>query len=313
MKGLCDTSRLDDAMHLLYSMLWRISRKGCDADVLVYRTLLEGLCAAGRIELAEEILGKVLKKGLRSPRARRAFQRPVLSGATTLEQMKRIIDEALVVHGVRSLASYDAMITDLYEEGEFTHAGKLFYEMTKKGFRPLASMFEAKIAALCREGRLEDGIRVLEMEMVENGCVRTVKAYNLLMAGLCSKEEFARAMDFLDRMDKQLGCVAQKETFEILVDGFCSRGHFLEAAHVLERMQRRKYWPESRIINSVIRGLCSVGRIYEALLWLEEMLSQGKIPEASVWRSLLSMVFGGSIIENDAFLTHVVDELLAGD
>ncbi|KAK8926107.1 Pentatricopeptide repeat-containing protein [Platanthera zijinensis] len=313
MKGLCDTGRLDDAVHLLYSMLWRISRKGCDADVVVYRTLLEALCSAGRVKLAEEILGKVLKKGLRSPRARRAFQRPVLSGATTLEEMKRIFDEALVVRGVRSPASYEAMITDLYEDGEFAHAGKLFDEMTQKGFRPLVSMFEAKIAALCREGRTEDGIRVLEMEMVESGCVPTVKAYNVLMAGLCRKQELTRAMDLLDRMDKQLGCVAQKETFEILVDGFCSQGLFLEAAHVLEKMQRRKYWPESRIINSVIGGLCSAGRRYEALLLLEEMLSQGKMPEASVWTSLLSMVFGGPIIQKDACMTCLLDDLLAVD
>ncbi|KAK8963437.1 hypothetical protein KSP40_PGU010209 [Platanthera guangdongensis] len=148
MKGLCDTGRLDDVLHLLYSMLWRISRKGCDADVVIYRTLLEALCAAGRVKLVEEILGKVLKKGLRSPSTRRAFQRPVLSGATTLVEMKRTIDEALVVHGVRSPASYEAMITDLYKDDEFSHAGKLFHEMTQKGFRPLVSMIEAKIAAL---------------------------------------------------------------------------------------------------------------------------------------------------------------------
>ncbi|KAG0490147.1 hypothetical protein HPP92_007010 [Vanilla planifolia] len=74
MKGLCDSGRLDDAVHLLYSMLWRISQKGCDADVVVYRMLLEALCAAGRVGLAEEILGKVLKKGLRALRVRRAFK-----------------------------------------------------------------------------------------------------------------------------------------------------------------------------------------------------------------------------------------------
>ncbi|KAL0923428.1 hypothetical protein M5K25_007484 [Dendrobium thyrsiflorum] len=309
MKGLCDAGLLDDAVHLLYSMLWRISRKGCDADVVVYRTLLESLCAAGRIELAEEILGKVLKKGLRSPRARQAFQRPVLSVAGNLEEMKRIIDEALVVRGVRSLASYNAMITDLYAESEFAHAGKMLDEMRQKGFKPLVSMYEAKIAALCREGRIDDGIRVLEVEMVANGCVPTARSYNLVMEGLCVKGESTRAMIYLDRMDRQLGCVAQKESYEILVDGFCSEGLFLDAANVLEKMHRRKYWPECKIFDSVIQGLCSIGRIYEALLWLEEMLGQGKMPEASVWSSLVYVLFGMPTIEKDPYMDVLLQDL----
>ncbi|XP_028556046.1 pentatricopeptide repeat-containing protein At1g05600 [Dendrobium catenatum] len=313
MKALCDAGLLDDAVHLLYSMLWRISRKGCDADVVVYRTLLESLCAAGRIELAEEILGKVLKKGLRSPRARQAFQRPVLSVAGNLEEMKRIIDEALVVRGVRSLASYNAMITDLYAESEFAHAGKMLDEMRQKGFRPLVSMYEAKIAALCREGRVEDGIRVLEVEMVANDCVPTARSYNLLMEGLCVKGESTRAMRYLDRMDRQLGCVAQKESYEILVDGFCAEGLFLDAANVLEKMHRRKYWPECKIFGRVIQGLCSIGRIYEALLWLEEMLSQGKMPEASVWSSLVDVLFGMPTIEKDPYMDVLLHDLLTVD
>ncbi|XP_020572402.1 pentatricopeptide repeat-containing protein At1g05600-like, partial [Phalaenopsis equestris] len=305
--------RLDDAVHLLYSMLWRISRKGCDADVVVYRTLLESLCAAGRVELAEEILGKVLKKGLRSPRARQAFQRPVLSIAANLEEMKRIIDEALVVRGIRSLASYDAMITDLYAESEFTHAGKMLDEMTQKGFRPPISIYEAKIAALCREGRVEDGMRVLEVEIVESGCVPTVRSYNLVMEGLCMKGESTRAMGYLDRMDKQLGCVAPKQSYEILVTGFCAEGLYLEAAHVLEKMHKRKYWPECTIFVSVIQGLCSIGTMYEALLWLEEMISQGKIPVASMWSSLVSMLFGAPKIENDPYMASLLHDLLAVD
>lgn len=313
MKGLCDAGRLDDAVHLLYSMLWRISRKGCDADVVVYRTLLESLCAAGRVELAEEVLGKVLKKGLRSPRARQAFQRPVLSVAGNLDEMKRIIDEALVVRGVRSLASYDAMITELYAESEFVHAGKMLEEMTDKGFRPLISMYEAKIAALCREGRVEDGLRVLEVEIVESSCVPTVRSYNLVMEGLCMKGESTRAMGYLDRMDRQFGCVAQEESYEILVIGFCAEGLFLEAAQVLEKMHRRKYWPQCAIFASVIQGLCSIGRAHDALLWLEEMLSQGKIPDASVWSSLVSMLFGSPRIEKDPYMVRLLHDLLAVD
>ncbi|KOM33667.1 hypothetical protein LR48_Vigan01g322300 [Vigna angularis] len=57
MKGLCQDRRLHEATHLLYSMFWRISQKGNGEDIVVYRTLLDALCDAGKLEEAVEILG----------------------------------------------------------------------------------------------------------------------------------------------------------------------------------------------------------------------------------------------------------------
>ncbi|XP_018679908.2 pentatricopeptide repeat-containing protein At1g05600 [Musa acuminata AAA Group] len=289
MRGLCDAGRLDDAIHLLRSMLWRISQKGCDADVVVYRTLLEALCQNGRTAEAEEILARVLKKGLRSSKRRRTFCGPVLQGLT-VEEAKKVIDEALVVRGVKSLASYRAMLKDLYAEGNFDDAQQMFDEMIESGFRPPVSIFENKISALCQEGRADDSVRVLEKEMPGKDCVPTVRTYNLVMEGLCKEGKSMRAVECLDKMDKQVGCVAQKETFEILVDGLHAECRHLEAAQVLERMLRRRYRPNRAVFSSVIQGLCSIVRRYEATLWLEEMISHGEIPEAEVWASLASMV-----------------------
>ncbi|XP_072988042.1 pentatricopeptide repeat-containing protein At1g05600 isoform X2 [Typha latifolia] len=289
MRGLCDAGMLDEAIHLLYSMLWRISQKGCDADVVVYRTLLEALCAAGRASEAEEVLGKVLKKGLRSPRKRRTFRRADLSGAN-LEDARKIMDEALVVGGVKSLGSYTAMFGNLYDEGRFADADKLFEEMLQRGFRPPVSVYERKIVALCRDGRANDATKVLEEEMVDQDCVPTVRTYNLVMDGLCQVGQSKRAVGYLEKMTRQVGCVPGKETFQILVKGLSSEGQFVDASQVLERMLRQQHRPENDIFNSVIQGLCFVGRRYEAVLWLEEMISHGRKPENYIWASLVSMV-----------------------
>lgn len=269
-------------------MLWRISQKGCEADVVVYRVLLEALCDNGRVKEAEDVLGKVLLKGLRTPRKRRAFQKVELQGLEP-EEMKRRIDEALVVGGVRSLKSYAAVIGDLYEEGKAKNAQKMFDEMCRRGFRPTVAMFERKVEALCREGRVEDGIRVLEVEMKEKGCVPSVIGYELVMKRLCGEGKVMRAMECFEMMERQLGCVTRKDSFEILVDGLLREAHVLEAVAVLEKMTRRKFWAETEIYCRVIRGLCSIGRRYEAVLWLEEMVSRDKVPE-SVWSSLVSVV-----------------------
>ncbi|XP_058104993.1 pentatricopeptide repeat-containing protein At1g05600-like [Magnolia sinica] len=290
MKGLCDDGRLDDAVHLLYSMFWRISQKGCGADVVVYRILLEALCDRGEFEEAERILGKVLRKGLKAPK--RWCRVPDLGADFTshgsLDAVKGLINDALVTGGVPSLASYSAVIVDLYSEGKIEDADRLFDEMCERGFRPSVLMYEAKIAALCRDGRAGDSAKVVEEEMMEKNCVPTVRTYNAVMGGLCKAGMSMQAVGYLERMGRQVGCVADQTTYEILVDGLCCEGRFIEAGRIMERMVDRRCWPCKATFNRLISGLCMMGRRYEAVLWLEEMVSQGKTPEVFVWNSLVA-------------------------
>jgi pentatricopeptide repeat protein len=280
---------LDEAIHVVYSMLWRVSQRGCDADVVVYRALLVALCAAGRGEQAELVLDKVLRKGLRSPGSRRSLRVPMLA-VLNLEDARESIDQALAVRGGRTVCSFESMILDLYEEGRFDQADKLFEDMAKKDFKPTIFMYEAKIAALCREGNVDDAVEVMEEELPKNDLVPTVTTYNLLMKGLCDTMQSMRALEYLKKMDKQLGCVAQKDTFSILVHGLCSETKFIDASKLMERMVKGHHRPDRSAFNSVIEGLCSAGRTYDALLWLEEMIDHGETPNICVWSSLVSAV-----------------------
>ncbi|KAK8263447.1 hypothetical protein V6Z12_D12G043800 [Gossypium hirsutum] len=252
MKGLCDDGRLDEAIHLLYSMFWRISQKGSGEDIVIYRILLDALCDNGKVEEALGILGKVLRKGLKAPNSRR--QRLDLSkcrGGEDSEATKRLINEALIGGGVPSMGSYSAMAIDLYGEGRVDEGEKVLDEMRKRGFWPSLSMYEAKAEAL-RDSEV--------------------------------------AVGYLKKMAKQVGCVADKETYSILVNGLCKDGKFVEASGVLEEMLIKSHWPGAETYNILIKGLCSMGRQYEAVIWLEEMVSQGMLPDISIWNSLVACV-----------------------
>lgn len=286
MKSLCESNRLEEATHLLYSMLWRISQKGCDADVVVFRVLLEGLCKEGEVGKAEEVLSKILKKGLRIPRLRRCFQRWEISGEN-MKEMKDSINGALVRGGVRSATSYSAVIEDLYSEGKVEDGDRLMDEMVqKRGFVPKLTTYEAKLSALGREGRMEkDGILVLEEEMVRRGCVPEISTYNSVMNGLCKEGRGLMAMSVLKGMKRTNG-----ESYKIVVNGLCCESRYSEACSVMEMMLVKKHLPCSAMFGELIKGLCSIGRSYEAVMYLEEMLvRQGKVPEYDVWTSLVFM------------------------
>ncbi|KAJ4965505.1 hypothetical protein NE237_017354 [Protea cynaroides] len=306
MRGLCEDGRLNEAVHLLYSMFWRISQKGCGEDVSIYRILLHALCDNGHVGGALEILAKVLKKGLKTPK--RSLQGLNINRCLEGENPKRIkglISEALIRGGISSSASYSAITLDLYSEGKICDANKVFDEMLDRGFRSSVSMYEAKISALCDVRRAEEALKVIGKDMVEGNCVPSVTTYNLVMKGLCDEGKSLMAVGYLEKMSKQVGCCANKESYNILLDGLCREGQYVEGSRVLERMLDRSFWPCDATYNRLIRGLCLVGKRYEAVLWLEEMVSQGKTPKISVWESLVFAVFADMVEAG----TSVVDTL----
>lgn len=290
MRGLCADGRLDDATHLLYSMFWRISQKGSGEDVVIYRTLLHAFVESGHIEEAVELLGKILRKGLKAPK--RCLKQLDLNRFYDCDEKgaKIFIDEALIKGGVPSSDSYNAMAVDLYSEGNITIANKVLHEMHDRGFKPTLLIYEAKVTALCRNGSVDEAIEVIEKEMMEDNCIPTVKLYNTVMKGLCDEGRSVVAIGYLKKIFRQVGCVPYKDTYSILVDGLCAEAKYIEAGQILEEMLKGSYSPSENTYNSLIQGLCSMGRPFEAIMWLEEMVSQAKMPDNSVWKSLVTSV-----------------------
>ncbi|CAN1157050.1 Pentatricopeptide repeat-containing protein At1g05600 [Linum perenne] len=289
MEGLCKDGKLSEAVHLLYSMFWRISQKGSGDDIVIYRTLLDALCDDLQIEEAFTILGKILKKGLKAPKSRQPqFDLTSCSRVEDVQAAKKLIHEALIRGCVPSSTSYTVMADDFFKQGYIPQADRVLEVMMGRGFRPSVRSYEAKMVALCSEGRIQDAVHVIEFEMVRANCLPTVRVYNSLLKGLCKTGNSVMGVEYLDKMSKQVGCVADCESYTTLVRGLCNEGRFLEASGVLERMLRRSYRPSVDIYEMVVHGLCRVGRRYDAVALLEEMIDQGEVPEVELWSSLVA-------------------------
>ncbi|KAF3789411.1 Pentatricopeptide repeat-containing protein [Nymphaea thermarum] len=290
MKGLCRDGRLNDAIHLLYSMFRGLSTKGCGADVVVYRTLLETLCEEGMYHEANDVLGKVLKKGLKAPKGRRSgVDLTECTGLGGLQEAKAAINSVLVKRGAANSRGYSAMICDLLHVGRVEEADQLFVEMSERGLKPTLPVYNAKIDEWCREGKLVEAVCVLD-QIASDGSLPNVETYNILMRGFCHGEKSKAAMSFLEKMVKQPGCDPDAESYGILIEGLCSEGLFSEAGEVLEKMVRRGFRPSNEAFIGLIRGLCTEGKSYDAVYFLEEMINHGKAPDSVVWNSLVTVV-----------------------
>ncbi|KAL6501166.1 hypothetical protein OROHE_025029 [Orobanche hederae] len=305
MRGLCEGGRLTEAIHLLYSMFWRISQKGCGADISIYRTLLEALCDNGEVEEAVELLEKVLRKGLRAPKKYRRhldLSQIYYKDEAGVSQVKGLINEALLRGGVPSSDGYRAMAVDFYYEQRIFDGDKVLDEMHKRGFRSCLPIYEAKVSALFNAGKVKDAVDVVEQEMIDNNYIPTLRLHNIVIRGLCDMKESDWAVRYFKKMLRQVGCVPDKETYTYLVDGLCCDGKYLEASEMLDKMLIDSCWPGEEVYPKVITGLCSIGKTYKAVMWLEEMISQAKTPGMSVWCSLVSSVCCESQMETGEIL-----------
>ncbi|XP_023730300.1 pentatricopeptide repeat-containing protein At1g05600 isoform X1 [Lactuca sativa] len=291
MTGLCEDGRINEAIHLLYSMFWRISKKGSGEDVLVYKILLDTLCSYGHVEEAADILNKVLRKGLKAPKKKRMpLDFNQCRNGRDIEKAKSLMSDALIKGVIPSSESYNTMTVDLYSKGDLNLAEKVVQEMEDNGFTPGVLVYEAKVMALCRANKVDEAEKVIAK------CVPSVNLYNSLIKGLCNEKKSVEALGYFKKMCRQLGCVPNKETYCILVDGLCHDGSYIEASEVLEKMLVKSYWPNSDTFSMLIKGLCLIGRSYEAIIWLEEMITQEKIPDVSTWSSLVASVIYDTVV-----------------
>ncbi|KAL8138272.1 hypothetical protein V2J09_004273 [Rumex salicifolius] len=306
MRGLCKDGRLNEAIHLLYSMFWRISHKGSGGDIAIYRTLLDTLCDHRQADETVEILGKVLRKGLRAPKSRRKLpDLDYIFANDDPKWAKSLIHEALIKCTLPSTASYGAVITDLYSEGKIKEANKVLDVMREKGFDASPKIYEEKVAALCREGLVEEAAKVIEEEMLQWNCVPTTEVFNAAVKGLCQKGSSITAVKLLEKMVKQPGCAPNQETYGLIVDGLCHDGMIDEASKILDIMVNNLHRPGSSTLDAVIRGFCSKGRIYDVVLWLEEMISHGLLPEQSLWDAMVGL-FRHNMVETGAQLESII-------
>ncbi|KAJ8532647.1 hypothetical protein K7X08_012570 [Anisodus acutangulus] len=314
MRGLCEEKRLNEATHLLYSMFWRISQKGSGEDVVVYRTLLEALCDNEEGQEALQILAKVLRKGLKAPK--RGYKLIDLihwqNGADT-EDMKVLINEALIKGIVPSSDSYRAMAVDFYAESKIDEGNKVLKEMHDRGFKPSVGIYEAKVAALFRDGQVDEAIMVIDCEMVQKNCVPNIRLYNAVIKGICHERKSTTAIMYLERMSRQVGCVPNYETYETLVDGLCKDGKYVDGKKVMDQMSVHSFWPRVGTLNSLIQGLCQLdvcvvgvagipmGSFLGSLSSLPatklgSVAIEGALKKANVDPSLVEEVFFGNVL-----------------
>jgi pentatricopeptide repeat protein len=172
-------------------------------NVVVYNTIISGLCNMGNTKEAIEVLDNMRYLGV-SPNE----------------------------------ATYNRIIGGLWINGEKMMAVKMLERMVKEGLSLNVITYNIIVARLSQDGMVDEGLEVARI-MKANGISPDVFSYNALLHGFCRAGRMEEAMQVFEEMlDK--GCEPHWHTYHIILKGATTFGYKAQVVELLNEMDEKE-------------------------------------------------------------------------
>ncbi|KAI5438298.1 hypothetical protein KIW84_024147 [Lathyrus oleraceus] len=201
----------------------------------------------------------------------------------------RKIDDALKIYNemINSGHVPDKELIETYlgclcETGRISEARKCIDSLQKSGYTvPLSySLF---IRAICRAGKVEEALKLVEEVGAEKSCVEKLTSGSIIH-GLLQKGKLEEA---LTKEMLELGYEPNVVTYSALIHGYMNMGRFNEAWNLFYRMKFKGPFPDFKTYSMFLSCLCKVGRSEEAMELISYMLESGIVPSTINFRTVL--------------------------
>ncbi|XP_024540785.1 putative pentatricopeptide repeat-containing protein At1g74580 [Selaginella moellendorffii] len=234
-------------------------------DVVFYTTLVDGLCAIGKIEEAYFLYRNSAAKNEFSVSTCNALVQGLIERGRGAEVFPLVLSMVKNGFAVKNNV-LDSLIA------KFCEAGK--DEMVLPGFYSAdESLLDHKsmLAGLCGLGKVEEASRFLG-DMVRRSAVADTDTLNFLVLELCKavleRPENYNLFDTIVRTTTS-SSLCSSTTYEILVD-FLYKADRMEDVHrLVKKMLDKKFVPDSNTYNSLVVKLCEEHRVDDALVLLK--------------------------------------------
>ena len=142
---------------------------------------------------------------------------------------------------VPSVIACNSLLYELAKRRRVDVARKVYDEMLERvgGESDHAdkSSTSIMVRALCKEGRVDEGRKLIE-ERRGGGFVPDVVLYNTLVDGYCKKGDVGSAYSLLEEL-KLKGLSPTLASYGPIIDGFCKEGNFKTIDRLLMEMKER--------------------------------------------------------------------------
>ncbi|KAF6168980.1 hypothetical protein GIB67_038477 [Kingdonia uniflora] len=179
------------------------------------------------------------------------------------------------------------MINALCKEGKLQDSVDILDRIHGKRCSPGVIVNTSLIFRVIEEGRIDDGIVYLKRMLQKNMIIDDV-AYSLTIYARYKSEKFnlESGQKLFDEMLSR-GISSNSFLYTLFIGAHCKEGTIDEANWLMEEMKVKGLRPYDETFNVLIEGCARVGRFEESLSFCEEIVKRGLLPSCSVFNEML--------------------------
>uniref|UniRef100_A0A803LK62 Pentatricopeptide repeat-containing protein n=1 Tax=Chenopodium quinoa TaxID=63459 RepID=A0A803LK62_CHEQI len=231
--------------------IFQLNYKGEIPEMMVYEMYFRSLCAVGKLDDAELLLKKMMKK-----------------------------------RSMAQVCVYGSFIKALFRVGREEDALKFFHVECKKGLVCSDDLARYVFVQLCNKGEVDSAIKVFNELSRKGAFINTVIHCNCLLRSLWVAGRKLEAEKYFERMNHGDLAPPNLATYRLMVCGFCNGGNERKALDMFEEMLSKNIPIDRFICETLLTSLCNQGRLAEAYKYLDAMTRSGSLVSYTVWKRM---------------------------
>ncbi|KAJ6368130.1 hypothetical protein OIU78_000663 [Salix suchowensis] len=209
-------------------------------------------------------------------------------------------------------ATIESMINALCKEGKLQTIVNMLDKIHGKRCPPVVIVNTCLVFRILEEGRVEPGLALLKMMLRKNTILDTV-AYSLIVYAKVKLGNLNSAMQVYEEMLKR-GFNANSFVYTSFIGAYCKEGKIEEANRLLQEMENMGLKPYGDTFNLLLEGCAKAGRVEETLTYCKKMMGMGLVPSLSAFNEMIGKLCKmEDVAQANEMLTKLLDEGFLAD
>ncbi|XWS66584.1 hypothetical protein CRYUN_Cryun05aG0212200 [Craigia yunnanensis] len=258
---------------------------GFNPTASAYKYLIISLCGkkGRKVDEAIKIFQEMIRTGYTPDKELLETYLGCLCEVDKLSEARSCTDSLRKI-GFTVPLSYSLYIRALCRAGRLEEALEILDNVGTEQSTLDQYVYGSLVHGLLRKGRLEQALAKVD-SMKQAGIYPSVHVYTSLIVHFFMERQMERALGIFAKMKKE-GCQPTIVTYSAMIRGYMNMGKVVDAWNVFHHMRLNGPKPDFKTYSMFISCLCKVGRSEEAMQLLSEMRNSGIVPSTVNFRTV---------------------------